>query len=95
MTNEKKFYELCKIMSHIEDIIKEFEKLGFMVEPDKKNPVAYKLYDSASTACNVAIEFLQFTDIETENSVCNELFAAGSESIEEISKRIWNEYGIK
>lgn len=95
MSKEQMFYKLCSIMAELDDIIKTFEKLGFLVEPDSKDTVTYKFYNSASTAHDVATSLLEFPDVNTENDVFNELFAAGSDTMEEVSKRIWSQYGIK
>lgn len=95
MSKEQMFYQLCNIMAELDDVINDFEKMGFTVEPGEKNTVTYKFYHSASMAHDVATSLLEFPDVNTENDVFNELFAAGSDTMEEVSKRIWSKYGIK
>lgn len=95
MTNEKMFYELCTIMAGLEDVITSFEKIGFIAEPTKKGTIAEALFNSASLACDIAMALLEFPDVSIENEVCNELFSAGLDTMEEVSKKAWNQYGIK
>lgn len=95
MTNEKTFYGLCEIIAQLEDTIKSFEKLGFIVEPGTKGTVSENLYSASSTAYRIASELLEFPDVGAENDVCNELLSKGSDDMNETSRRIWDEYGIK
>lgn len=95
MTNEIMFYELCNIMANLEDTVNSFEKIGFIIEPDGKGSVGTNIYNAASIAYNIANTLLEFPDIGTENDVCNKLLSAGTSTIEEVSKEVWNKYGIK
>ena len=95
MTNEEKFYKLCDIMAIIEDIITDIEKIGFVVEPGQKGTVSDNLYLSASTAYNLATDLLDFPDVTTENNTANELLAVGSCAMKEVSKKVWEKYGVK
>lgn len=93
MSNENMFYELCAIMAKLEDTITSFEKIGFIVEPGTEGTVSEDLYSAASIAYRIASTLLEYPSVEVENDVCNELLSAGSDKMEEVSTRIWNEYG--
>lgn len=93
MSRETMFYELCLIMATLEDGISAVESIGLIVEPDKG--LGLSLYDSCSRAYRIAATLLNFPDVETENNVCNELLSATKENVTEISKKVWNKYGIK
>lgn len=95
MSNEKMFYKLCNIMSKLEDSINAIENLGFVVEPGEEGTVSNNLYISASTAYDIAISLLDCPDNQIENNIANDLLTANSETMKEISKTIWSEYGIK
>ena len=94
MSNEQRFYESCKIMANLEDMIKTFEKLGFIIEPDKDN-IGSKIYEACSSACSVATSLLNFPTVNEENDVYNILLSATSENVEEVSRKVWEEYGVK
>ena len=95
MANKETFYQLCEIMAELEDTITSLEKIGLVVEPGTKGTVSDNLYRAASTAYRIASTLLEFPDVNTENDVCNELLSTGLDTMEEVSRRIWNEYGIK
>lgn len=99
MSNEKMFYELCKIMANLESTIKSFENIGFIVEPmhdkDSVSTVSDCLYNSCSIAYSIANTLLTFSNVDEENNICNELLSATIENVDEISKKVWEEYGIK
>ena len=95
MSNETMFLELCKIMARLEDVINSFTDIGFIVEPGTKGTVSENLYVAASDAYRIAVTLLDIPDVETENDICNELLCTSSETVEEVSKRIWTQYGIK
>lgn len=94
MSNEQRFYESCKIMADMEDIIKTFDGIGFIIEPDKDN-VGHKIYNVCSLACSVATSFLNFPSVNEENDTVNELMGATSKTVEEISRKVWKQYGVK
>ena len=91
MSNERMFKELAIIMASLESGIKSIESIGLVVEPDEG--IGLALYDTCSRAYRIASDLLEFPSVEIENAVCNELFAATKETVEEVSERIWNEYG--
>ena len=93
MSNENMFYELCNIMAKLEDSITSFEKIGFVVEPGTEGTVSENLYTAASTAYRIASSLLNYSSVEVENDICNELLSAGTDKMEEVATRIWNEYG--
>lgn len=93
MDKEKMFYELCSIMATLEDGINTIESIGLTIEPDEG--IGHNLYNACSTACRLASNLLDFPDTGTEDTVCNELFGATKETVNEISKKIWSAYGIK
>jgi len=95
MSNENIFYELCEIMAKLEDSITSFEKIGFVVEPGTEGTVSENLYTAASIAYRIASTLLDYPSVEVENDICNALLSAGSDTMEEVSRRIWNEYGVK
>lgn len=95
MSNETMFYKLCRIIANLEDSITSIEQLGFIVEPETEGTVSNNLYNAASTAYNIAASLLEFPDVGTENDVSNELLTANSNTIKEVSERIWKKYGVK
>lgn len=97
MSNENKFYELCKIMANLKDVIDTFQDIGFIVEPDNRNSksISTNLYASCDIVYNIAASLLNFPDVNTENGICNELMKMGSETVEDVSKKVWDEYGVK
>lgn len=97
MSNERTFYGLCKIMANLEDTINSFENIGFIVEPGngKGSTVSDYLYNSCDVAYHIANDLLTFPNVEEENNVCNELMSATNENVDEVSRKIWEKYGIK
>lgn len=95
MSKETMFYQLCNIMAELDDVINDFEKMGFTVEPGEKNTVTYKFYHSASMAYEVASSLLEFPNVKTENDVFNALLTANLDTMDMVSKEVWEKYGIK
>ena len=93
MSNETKFLNLCHAMANLEDAIQILEKAGLNPEPDEG--VGYDIYNACSVIYNVASEYLEFPSVNDENEVCNEIMQANKETVDKISRKVWNAYGIK
>ena len=93
MSDELKFLNLCRVMANLEDFITTFEKIGLNLEADEG--IGYCIYDSCSTIYKVAIEYLDLPNIEIEDKVFNDLLQANGETVDKVSKEVWNLYGIK
>jgi hypothetical protein len=93
MSNEEMFYKLCENMAHLEDVLKTLESIGLNVEPDEG--IGFKLFNTCSSLYRIASYLLECPDVQTDDEVCNELLAANSDTVFEISRRIWSQYGKK
>lgn len=93
MNNETVFYDLCKIMANLEDAIDVVETVGITFEPDEG--VGKDIYEAASIAYRIASLLLEFPDVSTENDVFNKLMSMDKTNLEEVSKEVWEQYGIK
>lgn len=94
MSNEQIFYESCKIMANMEDVIKTFDNMGFIVEPYEDN-IGSKIYNVCDRACSIATSLLKFPSICEANEIYNKLMEVTGETVENVSREVWKEYGIK
>lgn len=93
MLKKEMFFNLCQIMSNMEDAINTFEKMGMLLEPDQS--VGYDMYNAASVAYRIASSLLEFPSVKEENKVFNTLLQANLETVDNVANEVWSKYGTK
>jgi hypothetical protein len=93
MSNETKFLNLCQVMANLEDSIKILENIGLIPEPD--TGIGYNIYNACSVIYRVASEYLEFPNTYEENEVFDSLMQANGNTVDEVSRKVWEQYGIK